>query len=234
MSIRSERLFDLQQLDMEIDAKTEELTRVESQLGETEELISAREAIQIERGRRGQLEKDQRSLEWEVEDLSAKIAPLEEKLYSGRVKIPKELTGLQQEVEGLKARRRKAEDRQLDIMTALDDSLPDLRQMEADLSRVEAAWRAEQASLAEEQRRLKGEIGSATAKKEDLLKLIPPSDQVLYIELRETKRGRAVARIERGMCQGCRITLPSIEIQRARASSAPSRCSSCGRIVIAG
>ncbi|MBI2865659.1 MAG: hypothetical protein HYX94_14015 [Chloroflexi bacterium] len=234
MSIRAQKLFELQQLDSEIDSQSETLARVESQLGETEELTDARDTVLGETERRRRLESDLRSLEWETEDLGSKIAPLEEKLYSGRVKNPKELTGLQHEVEGLKDRRRKAEDQQLELMAELDDSLPGLERMQADLARVEAAWREDQQRLQGEQTRLKADIQAAEERKRALVRLIPQADLDLYAELRETRRGRAVARVERGMCQGCRISLSMNEIQRVRVSVAPARCSSCGRILVVG
>ena len=44
------------------------------------------------------------------------------------------------------------------------------------------------------------------------------------------QKGTAVAKVEQGVCCGCRISLPSTELQRARSDSLV-RCSSCGRIL---
>ncbi|MDO8670254.1 MAG: hypothetical protein Q7O66_02345 [Dehalococcoidia bacterium] len=233
MSMRAQRLLELQQMDLEIDAKTEALAQVESQLGETRQLINARERVIEERVRRQQLEKDQRALECEAQDLLAKIEPLDEKLYSGRIKIAKELTALQHEVDGFKAKRQIAEDQQLEIMTGLEDSFQALKQMETDLALIEAAWREDQQKLMAEQAGLKADIATLDAKKQIWIGPIPQADMNLYAELRESKKGRVVARVERGTCQGCRISLPMTEIQRVRVSVAPARCSSCGRVLIA-
>jgi len=43
-------------------------------------------------------------------------------------------------------------------------------------------------------------------------------------------RGAAVVKIDRGRCQGCRISLSMAELQRAR-TGAVVRCSNCGRIL---
>ena len=50
-----------------------------------------------------------------------------------------------------------------------------------------------------------------------------------YQELRKRK-GLAVAKVEQGICQGCRITLPNTDLQRAKGGGVV-RCSSCGRII---
>ena len=42
---------------------------------------------------------------------------------------------------------------------------------------------------------------------------------------------RAVARVLQHSCQGCRVTIPTSEEQRARLSSELVFCSSCGRIL---
>ena len=53
----------------------------------------------------------------------------------------------------------------------------------------------------------------------------------MYESLLKTRDGSAVAKVERGMCQGCRLTLPTLELQRARSSEGIARCGSCGRIL---
>ncbi|MER3420422.1 MAG: hypothetical protein C4290_07815, partial [Chloroflexota bacterium] len=63
---------------------------------------------------------------------------------------------------------------------------------------------------------------------------VPPQFLALYERLRSIKRGQAVARIERGVCAGCRITLPTTVQQRARAGAQVLQCPSCERILYAG
>ena len=54
----------------------------------------------------------------------------------------------------------------------------------------------------------------------------------LYDVLRDRRDGSAVATVERGMCQGCRITLPRNIIQKARNPGALVQCVSCERILV--
>ena len=52
-------------------------------------------------------------------------------------------------------------------------------------------------------------------------------------EWTKTRKGQAVARVEQGTCQGCRISLPMNELQQARTGKLV-QCSSCGRILYLG
>jgi len=53
----------------------------------------------------------------------------------------------------------------------------------------------------------------------------------LYEALRSSRQGMAVAKVERGICQGCRITLPVSVLQKARSGAVIVQCSSCERIL---
>ena len=54
----------------------------------------------------------------------------------------------------------------------------------------------------------------------------------LYERLRSGRQGRAVARVERSICQGCRIGLPSHLVQRVRSGVVLVQCPSCERILV--
>ncbi|MCX6022278.1 MAG: C4-type zinc ribbon domain-containing protein [Chloroflexi bacterium] len=59
-------------------------------------------------------------------------------------------------------------------------------------------------------------------------------DQAVYNTLAIRLSGRPVARVERGICQECRIALPTVVIQRARRGEELANCSSCQRILFVG
>ena len=54
----------------------------------------------------------------------------------------------------------------------------------------------------------------------------------IYQALRERWQGPAVAIVERGLCQGCRITLPMSVLQKARSGLGLVRCVNCERILL--
>jgi predicted nucleic acid-binding Zn-ribbon protein len=61
---------------------------------------------------------------------------------------------------------------------------------------------------------------------------VDPKTLSFYDALRAKHQGRAVAKVERGTCGGCRISLPMSLLQRARSGShVMVQCSSCERIL---
>ena len=215
---------------MEIEAKTEALAGVESRLGESEALAEVRVVLAGEEERLAALEKNQRLGEWEVEDMRSKTALLEEKLYGGSVRNPKELVSLQEQVEHLKKGRRGQEDKLLDIMAEVETVQNRVAAKREELQRMEEDWRQEQSSLSREQAELRASLADLEQKREELAARIDGVSLELYHDLRR-RQGRAVARVEQGMCQGCRLVLSMNELQRARMGQELVQCSSCQRIL---
>jgi len=228
---RGRQLYELQEVDLEIAAKKEALSLVENRLGESQALAEARISLAREEEGLAELQRNQRLGEWEVEDLRAKVALLEEKLYGGSVRNPKELASLQEQVENLKRRRRGLEDKVLDIMTEVETMQKKLSVKSGEAERIEENWREEQASLTRERAELSAALATLDQKREDLISRIDAASLELYQALKDKRQGRAVAKVEQGMCQGCRIVLPMSELQRARIGQALVQCSSCERIL---
>lgn len=228
---RGRQLYELQEVDLEIDAKREALSNVMSRLGESEALAEARISLAGEEDRLADLERSQREGEREVDDLRAKAAILEEKLYGGTVSNPKELKGLQEQVASLKRRMKEGDDATLNIMTEADAVQQKVSLKRREVARIEEDWREEQASLSKEQAELSAALVTLEQKRNDLASRTDAASLELYQALRRKRQGRAVAKVEQGMCQGCRITLPMSELQRARMGQELVQCSSCERIL---
>jgi len=224
-------LYLLQEMDIEIQAEQTALDDVEARLGESEELEETRREVEETRHRLRETQKKQREAEWKVEEIRAKIQPLEEKLYSGTVKNPKELVGFQQDVDSLKARQRELEDRDLEAMSAVDEVERALAEAERRLLDMETGWQAEQESLRQQRDVLRQEIQELEQSRSGQEATIDAEMIRQYESLRALHQGRAVAKVERGICQGCRITLPMHVLQRARRGNHLVHCTSCERIL---
>ena len=228
---KGRQLYELQEVDLEIEAKREALAHVESLIGESEALAEARALMAREQERLAELDKNQRLGEWEVEDLRSKTALLEQKLYGGSVVNPKELMSLQEQVEHLKKERRGQEDKLLDIMTEVEATQERIAGKRKEIEEMEENWRQEQSSLLREQSELMASLASMEQRRGDLAARIDAASLELYQDLRQKRQGRAVAKVEQGMCQGCRLVLSMAELQRARISQELVQCSSCQRIL---
>ena len=80
-----------------------------------------------------------------------------------------------------------------------------------------------------EMERLKTTLADLKAKRQRLAGEIDSEAFEFYQSLRKGK-GIAVARVEQGICRGCRISLPTTDLQQARSGNLVP-CSSCGRIL---
>jgi len=223
------QLYQLQELDLGIESDERALEQATGQIGESRAVVKAKAQLESEQQRLEELRHQQHTAEWEIDDITGKIAAAEEKLFSGQVKNPKELASLQQDVDMLKARRGQLEEKALDVIDQVEQSEATVAKITAELKTMTADWQRQQKQLAEEVARLKTVLADLKQKWQRLAQEIEPETVGFYQELRERK-GMAVARVEQGICRGCRISLPTTDLQRVRGKNLV-QCSSCGRIL---
>ncbi|MBI1885523.1 MAG: hypothetical protein HYS09_04310 [Chloroflexi bacterium] len=207
------------------------LAEIETSLGETEELIARREEIAQRKEALRRLHDEQKVVNFEVDEIRTKASGIEKKLYGGSVRNPKELEDLQQDLEAIRRQLARPEDELLNLMVQVDEAEQALREAEADLGILEAGWKEEQAALRQEKEQLLAEVADLEEKRTRQSNPVQPQVLSLYDLLRERRQGKAVAKAERGMCQGCRITLPVSVLQKARAGAGLVQCVSCERIL---
>jgi predicted nucleic acid-binding Zn-ribbon protein len=228
----AKKLYELQQIDLEIQKEQEALNEVSRQLGESEAVIKAKAELLAEENHLAEIEKQQRDVEWEIEDLRSNITQLNEKLYGGKVKSPKELVSLEKEAEIFKARLREKEDKLLDLM-AETEAIQDKIKLDGErLKKLEREWKQEQKALTQKQAKVENRLSDLSRKRQAAASEIIPQTLELY-EVIRLRKGQAVVKVEQGRCHGCHLTLSMNELQRARAGTL-AQCSSCGRILYLG
>jgi len=225
-------LYELHQVDLEIQKKREILDGVSRQLGENEALVKSRASLLDDEKGLAEIEKQQRDVEWEIDDLRSAIAKVNEKLYGGKVKNPKELLSFDQEVGILKTNLGRKEDDLLELMTEVEATQDIVKLATERLRTLEADWRREQKILAQKQAEVEGQLVELAEKRQAATAGISPEALEVYEGMR-SKKGQVVVKVEQGRCQGCRLTLSVSELQQARAGSLV-RCGSCGRILYLG
>ena len=228
MNIASQ-LYQLQELDLEIESDEKTLERVVGQIGESKAVLAAEDRLESEQQRFEELKHRQHTAEWEIDDINTKIATAEESLFSGRIKNPKELASLQQEVEMFKTRRGQLEEKALGVIDKVEQAEAAVARLKAELEKLTADWQRQQKQLAEDKTKLQAALADLRQNWQQLSGRVAPDTVELYQQLRKGK-GTAVARVEQGICRGCRISLPTTDLQRARGSNLV-HCSSCGRIL---
>jgi hypothetical protein len=228
MSIAKE-LYRLQEADLALETNLQAQKRVSGQIGESPVVVRAREKLAEEQKNMERLTAQQKSTEWEIDDLSAKIKDTEKKLYGGKIFNSKELSSLQQETDDFKKRRSGFEDKSLELMDQLEILRKTIAGSKEELDKMEIQWKEQQKQLVVELMQLKAAQVVQESNRKQLTALFDAETIETYQELRKRK-GTAVAKVEQGICQGCRITLPNTDLQRAKGGGVV-RCSSCGRII---
>lgn len=224
-------LYRLQEADSALETARAALEEVQSGLGESEELIEAGRTVEERKEALRAAEKIFKEQEFEADELGRKIQGPEGRLYEGKVSNPKELEDLQQEVDSLKRRRADLDDKALEAMEALDEAQRLRDEAQAQLETLSATVGAEQEALRGRQASLQDELRSLEERRSEAAAGIDGRMMALYDELRGSRHGRAVAKVEGGACQGCRISLPVNLRNRARGGSEIVQCNNCERIL---
>jgi predicted nucleic acid-binding Zn-ribbon protein len=206
--------------------ETARLTEVRDQLAELDAdlAIAAKQLEEIGR--------EQNRLEGEIELLEQKISKEEQRLFSGGVSNPKELSTLQAEVEMLKRRHSGLEDELLEVMEQREGA-----------ATTESSLRSERAAAAEEEERLTAtvaelttgidsDLAAHTKERGSVAAQIPDGLLALYEKTRDAKGGIGAAALEGHTCQGCHTELPAREVERLRSERGLQRCDNCRRILV--
>lgn len=228
---KAETLYRLQTIDLEIDERNRRLKEVKATLEGNEELRRVRQALQDGEKKLSRQRTKLRDRELEMQSLVNKIASVEDRLYSGRIKKPKELANLQDEVQYLKRRKGELEDQVLETMIEVEESEASVTEQRERLARLEEDWQEAQARLSAEQGELTNRLSQLKADRAKLQRTIEAGDLALYEDLRRRRGGRAVALLEGELCQACGVTLPTSKVQQARQGEVLTLCGSCERIL---
>ena len=141
------QLYQLQEVDLELESNEQALRQIAGQLGEDAIVVSARNKLVLEQRQLEELNKQQHSVEWEIDDLTSKLTTVEKELYSGKTLNPKELTNLQHEIDGQKARRNQLEDKALGIMDQIERITQTIATLNSQLKALETEWQSQQKQL---------------------------------------------------------------------------------------
>ena len=224
-------LYELQELDWDVAAHEKSLAEVRAKLVDDSALLAAKEMLERLDAELSQLVIERRRVELSVRALQEKLQAVEGRLYGGTVTNPRELAANEDERSFLQGQQATEEDELLELMVEIEDRESARKDAQERLAQLEAAREVEHPELQVEERRLTAGLDRLRRARSDMTPQLPASDLSVYESLRKTRSGHAVAKVVRGACQGCRISLPTMELQRVRTSQDIVRCSICYRIL---
>ena len=173
--------------------------------------------------------------EADVEQVVMRITRDEARLDGGSAS-PKELEKLQHEVGTLNLRRADLEEVELEVMMRIDD----INSRITDLSVQETAFAAEISDLqVRKENALAGfnsELDSISKARRETLVVVSPELIALYEKIRASNNGTGAALLLGGTCNGCHLSINSVELQRISklAQDEVIRCEECRCILVRG
>lgn len=229
---KAETLLDLQAIDRVIDQLNKRLVEIQTALNESKKLTAARQAVANTEQLAAQNRSTHAELETENVTLAAKLDENEKRLYSGEVKVPKELIDLQNDVAMLKKQKTALDDKVLAAMTKVDEADAALKDRRAELETIEAEWQANQIDFVAEQTQLNSEVAQHMQDQSKFRARLDTVDLALYDQLRRRKAGLAIVELEDGACNGCGVEPTADVIRLLNRGEQIARCSNCERILV--
>lgn len=226
-------LYRLQQIDSDL-ARTEEHLRTldtgEAARTRLQELVEARDAAQHElTERQGRI----RTMELELQSAAAKRKQVEEQMYSGRVRNPKELAAMSDEISQLDRHGKEIEDTVIGLMEEVEGQQPQIAALSQEVAAAQAALADREAAHLEEETALQSALAALRQERERVATGIDPGLLRRYDRIRERMGAVAVAAVRRGICENCHVAIPEGRVrQLAEDAELVLTCERCGRILV--
>lgn len=170
--------------------------------------------------------------ESEAAALREKVKQLEERLYSGAITNVKELTAIETEHNTARRELARVDEAINPAKNAAVEAEQEHERLGTELEQRKTEWAARRKELRKERARIGSEYKKIDADRKTATAGIPEPDLETYKALLPRMNGFAVVKVDRGVCQGCRVRLPVGEISRMQNAAGLVNCSSCGRILL--
>jgi uncharacterized protein len=230
------RLLELADLDAELARldhrrrnlpEAAELARLEARAGEL------RDDLVVTETELGDLGREQTRAERDVDQVRTRIDRDRARLDAGQVSAARELATLQSEIESLRRRQGDLEEIVLELMERREGLVSRQDELGAERDRLAI----ETAEVTARRDAAVKEIDEQTAKASDQRAAVAaevPADLLkLYEQIRDS-RGVGAAALRAGRCEGCHLTLNTVDLNQIRASAPDEvvRCEECRRILV--
>ncbi len=176
----------------------------------------------------------QRSLEERIASSAARRHEIEQRMQSGDVSASRDLQAMDHEVHQLEARQAQFEEEELVLLEEeepLDAVLAEQQQTSiallADVGRLER-------TIVEVEAEIEVAMASEVAMRDELATTLPEELAQRYEMLRSRLGGVGAAKLVGDHCDGCHLTLSSVELERIRRLPPDqlTSCPECDRILV--
>jgi hypothetical protein len=231
------RLLELADLDAGL-ARLDRRRRTLPEIAELEQLTTRaagiKDTITLADTDLADLGREQKRAERDVDQVRVRIDRDRERLDGGKVSSAKELESLQAEIASLLRRQGNLEEIVLDLMEKTEAA-----QARRDAAAAEAASVASAAGEVTTRRdaalkEIDEQAAKATAARATAAADVPADLITLYDKLRTQLGGVGAAMLRRGKCEGCNVSLSTVERNEVRATPPDEvvRHEECRRILV--
>ena len=227
------QLYALQEVDLTLARVNRELSEAEAKLKTEIPIDNLEAALQAEEARLKDAETRQYDNRMETAVRRERSESLEARLYDGSMVNARDLEPLQQEAASVRRLLEQNEALSLDLSIEIEESQTRYAALSQQLSEAKAQWETRRQELTQTINQLRAQQQECQEKRQLLSAQIDQPTLQRYETLRRAKNGRAVAKVERDLCQGCRMSLPTQLRQRVRSARQTVTCTSCGRMLFA-
>lgn len=231
MSTELARLYELQTTDTRLQELNSEREALDSGAELRAEMETLRAEVQTARDQLRALEGELRDTELQIKASEDKKKGFEDKMYSGRVRNPKELEDMRLEVEMLARQVDALEDKGLEIMEEAEKRRASLAEQERDLRQLEGRLGETEQRYAAETARIADEVAALDAQRQQLVPAIPAELVRRYDEIRARRANLGIVKVTSDVCPGCRIAIPFDTMRQLKRGGSLLLCESCGRIL---
>jgi uncharacterized protein len=225
-------LYDLQQLDSALDALTKQYGALDRGQAERERYDALKTDYDEAAKELKTVQAAVKDTELEQQGIDAKQKEEEAKLYSGKVRIAKELQALQDEVEMLGRRRTTLDERMLTLMEGLEVRRKRATEAKQTLAGASAALKAKIDAFNSQTELMKAQAIELRRQRNAAAADVSPDLIKRYDRLRGLKNGIAIVGITDGnTCGGCNMGLPSSVVTRVHEGTAIILCDNCERML---
>lgn len=231
------RLLDLQRVDSLLDQLAHRLETL-PETAALKELQQQLTSLNAEQGRLqtevGDLGREQRKADADVEQVKARRARNRERLDSGAVGDPKQMQAMQHENQTLDRRIDELEEVELEVMERLEAAQNRLAEVTDELAGVKESTAKQEQARDAVSSDIAAEQAIAGREREQIAAEIPPELLQLYDTLRARSNGVGAGAIQHGRCGGCQLDIGTAELAHMRSAPADEvlRCEECNRILV--
>lgn len=194
----------------------------------------ARDVAVARRTEAGDLEREVKKFEGEVEKVRARAVKDAELLDSGAVANAKQLTDLQHEIASLKRRQQELEDAELEFMERLEEAREAAESAARDRDRLAEEAEAAKARLTAAMADLADQYRATVAQRAEIVGTIPPDLLALYEKVRADHDGLAAVPFAQNQCGACQLQMVPADLKAVKSAPVDEvvRCEECRRILV--